>query len=344
MYMSRTTRTIALAAATVLASITMMTNVSAATSIIAGKFDYFWIVDRNIAGGILADSPTFQFDNLQAEYTYDVSTVAAHDIVSFAITAQKNATGSSVSLQHPMLTRASINGVPLSPMEFMGASEFRYTKVAGDTTVKMNIISQSPDFDSANAKAGRFGAVKIVPTITVEHMVAVANSDPVEYTLDTTDAPIAVTPSTAGVTGLRTVFGMRHNGKSVTLPKNVVSSFSDVEWHATSTVAKNTIVKSTKLTGTAKSPHARSATELAPTWCTARNNYCRTLASNKDRAFFSLSASNPRVDTAYAESTNQSTLKLPWATKRVYVSQGITVNSVRAAGTVLTVSAIAITK
>jgi len=343
MYMSRTIRTIALTLATALASASMLTNANAATTVIPGTFEYFWTVDRNIAGGVLTDSAAFQFDTLQSTYSYDVSTVALHDVVTFAITAQKNPSGTDISLPHPMLTAASINGTALSPMDFMGAYEFAYTKADGDTTVKMTIVGQSPAFDTSTAKAGHLGAVKIVPTITVAHMVAVANTDPVEYTVDTTDAPIAVTASTPGVTGLSTVFGMRHNGKTVTLPANVVSSFSDVEWQASSTVAKNTTVKASKMTGTAKAPTAKTATNLALTWCGTANNYCKNVAASKNKGYFSLSASNSN-DSAYADSTNESTVKLPWATKKVYVSQGFTVNSTKTAGTVLTMNAITVTK
>lgn len=343
MYMSRTIRALALTLTGALASLTMMTNANAASTAIPGTFDYFWTVDRNIAGGVLADSTTFQFNTLQANLTYDVSAVAPHDVVTIAITAHKNATGTDIALPHAMLTAASINGTALSPMDFMGASDFQYTKADGDTTIKVTIYSESPDFDTATAKAGRFGAVKIVPTITVQHMVAVPDTDPVEYTVDTTDAPIAVTATTPGVSGLSTVFGMRHNGKSVTLPANVVSSFADVEWKASSTVAKNTTVKSSKLTGTVKTPTGKSATNLALTWCGTSNSFCKNVAASKNKAYFSLGASNSN-DTAYADSSNDSTVKLPWATKKVYVSQGFTVNSNKTAGTVLTMGTITVTK
>lgn len=343
MYMSRTVRAIALASATALASVTMMSNANAAATVIPGTFDYFWTVDRNISGGVLADSSAFQFSTVQATYTYDVSAIAVPDMVTFALTAKKNATGANVDLTTAMLTAVSVNGQPLSMGDLMGARNFEYSKAEGDTTVSVTIYAESSAFNSATAKAGKFGAVKIVPTITVQHLVPIPETDPVDYAEGVLDDPILVSASTPGVTGLSTVFGMRHSGKTVTLPANVVSSFADVEWKASSTIAKNTTVQVSKLTGTAKAPTAKTAANLALTWCGTSNNFCANVAASKNRAYYSLGASNAG-DTAYADSTNSASVKLPWATKKVYASQGFTVNSNKTAGTVLTMNAITVTK
>ncbi len=343
MHLSRSIRAIALAAATVLASTTLMANANASTSVIPGKFDYFWTVDRNISKGILTDSAAFQFSGVKATYKYDVSTIPAHDIATFALTAKKISSGAKIDLSFAMLTAVAVNGHALDIRDFMGARNFHYTKAAGDTRVSVTIVSQSATFNSAAAQAGRFGAVKIVPTITVQHMIPIENSDPVEYMEGALDAPIEVNVSTPGVTGLSTIFQMRHNGKTVKLPSNVVSSSADVEWNASSTIAKSTTVKASKLTGKVKLPSAKSPVKLALTWCSSANNQCKRVAANKNKAYYSLSASN-KSGNAYVDSTNSSTIKLPWATKKVYASQGFVVNSHTVAGTVLTMSSIKVTR
>ncbi len=309
---------------------------------IRGSSQYYWLVERSIASGVLQDSPYFKFDEITATVEYDVSEVAEHDQILFELNSQQTATERTLTPSGSMVTRLVIDGVAEDPMNFMGAPSITYTKVAGAKSVKVTIIQQPKEFSSSDAKKGKFGEVRIIPTLTISHMTQ--NPDnPDEFVLDHADTPIQVDAQTPGVLSLETVFGMHHDGVSVKLPSNVNDAFGEVLWNATTIVARNTVVQMTRLSGTQKTPAAAKESPIKFSWCTPSNKFCKSLAEKANRGYYSLGASNAK-DTQYQDSGSALKLKLKWATRKVYVSQGLLVRSPVSAGTVLTLKKISVTR
>ena len=307
---------------------------------IKGKATYFWEVDRKIDSAILSDTPYFNFYMISTTLAYDVTEIATGDQVAIELSSQKVSTEASLSKDGGMLTSLEINGEKIAPGELMGASDLMYTKVAGDTSVKVTIVQQPKEFSSTAAKQGKFGEVKIVPTITITRMVE-DQQNPGEY-LPQTDTAIEVDGQTDGVSGLETIFTMAHYGTSVTLPANATGAFADVEWQPSGVLAKNTKVTSTKLKISSKAP-GQSVTKNVPvTWCDAKNNFCRSKPANLTKGYFSLSATN-KNESMWLDAKG-TTLKLKFATKKVSLSQGVSLRSGLAKGTVLSMGTITITK
>ena len=310
------------------------------TKVIKGKATYFWTVDRKIDSAVLSDTSYFNFYMISTTLTYDVTEIATGDQVAIELGSQKVSTEASLSKDGGMLTSLEINGEKIAPGEFMGASDLMYTKVAGDTSVKVTIVQQPKEFSSTAAKQGKFGEVKIVPTITISHMVE-DPENPGEY-LPQADPAIEVDGQTEGVSGLVTTFTMAHYGTSVTLPANVTSAFADVEWQPSAQVAKNSHVTSTRLTVTTKAPGQSAVKNVSVTWCDAKNNFCRSKPANLTKGYFSLTATN--ADESMWLDAKGTTLDLKFATKRISLSQGVAIRTGLAKGTVLTMGAITVTK
>jgi hypothetical protein len=240
-----------------------------------------------------------------------------------------------------MVVALEVNGQKVSPMDFYGASKYVHNKAEGDTTVKVKIMQSPSEFESSSAKNGRFGQVRIIPTITVSHRGA-DPENPDDLIVQSTDDPIKVSSTTPGVSGLTTVFEMRHTGKSVKLPAATYSVFSDVEWKASAKIAKNTTITVDRIVMSAKAPSASNFKNLKITWCEFDKDFCKKKPKSTNKGYFSLSATYGN-GSVYDEGKGNS-LKVKFATKNVYFSQGVAVNSVTTAGTVLTMADIRVTR
>ena len=310
------------------------------TNVIKGKATYFWTVDRKIDSAVLSDTSYFNFYSISTTLTYDITEVAEGDQVAISLGSKKVATEAPLSSDGSMLTSLEINGTKIDPEEYIGSFNLVYTKVAGDTSVKVTIVQQPKEFSSAEAKQGKFGEVKIVPTITISHMVEDLEN-PGEY-VPQADPAIEVDGQTEGVSGLVTTFTMAHYGTSVTLPANVTSALADVEWQPSAQVAKNSQVTSTRLTVATKAPGQTAVKNVPVTWCNAKNNFCSSKPANLTKGYFSLTATNAQ-ESMWLDAKG-TTLDLKFATKRISLSQGVALRTGLAKGTVLTMSAITVTK
>ncbi|NBY14830.1 MAG: hypothetical protein EBQ72_00555 [Actinobacteria bacterium] len=307
---------------------------------IKGKATYFWEVDRKIDSAILADTAYFKFYMISTTLTYDVTEIATGDQVAIELGSKKVSTGASLSKNGGMLISLEINGEKIPPGELMGASDLMYTKVAGDTSVKVTIVQQPKEFSSTSAKQGKFGEVRIVPTVTITRMVEDLEN-PGEY-IPQSDATIEVDSQTAGVSGLETIFTVAHYGTSVTLPANATGAFGDVEWQPSGTLAKNTKITATNLKIKRIAPGQSVAKNVPVTWCDSKNNFCRSKPADLTKGYFSLGATNASGSIWLEAKGN--TLKLKFATKKVSLSQGVSVRSGLTQGTVLSMDTITVTK
>ena len=307
---------------------------------IKGKATYFWLVDRQIDSSVLSDSSYFHFDSVSASLTYDVSELLEGDQVVIELSAENVSDESALTLKSSMLTLLAINGVKQSPQEYMGASYLMYSKAAGDTSISATIVGQFKQFESSLGKQGKLGNVRIVPTISVARQIE-DQAHPGEFylALDPLVKPDAQTP---GVSEFSTTFTMSHSGQSVTLPTDTTSAFGDVEWQSSVSVPKNTKLTASKLTVSRKASSGATAKNVAVTWCNNTNSYCRTKPKTLTKGYFSFTASATN-GSMWQEAKGQ-LLTLKSTTKKIYVSQGISVNSALTSGTVLTLGLMAVTK
>jgi len=317
------------------------TSSAQAKTLVPGKYDYFWLIGQNKVDATIADTAYFQFSTISASYTYDISSIAKDDLIAFELGSEKVSSGAKLSESGSMVLALEINGQKVSQMDFYGSSKYVHNKIEGDTTVKVKIMQSPSEFQSSSAKNGRFGQVRIIPRIIVSHR-GVNPENPDDLIVESIEDPIEVSNTTPGVSGLTTVFEMRHTGKSVKLPAATYSVFSDVEWKASAKIAKNTTITVDRIVMSAKAPSANNAKKLKITWCEFDKDFCKKKPKSTNKGYFSMGATYGN-GSVYDEGKGNS-LKVKVATKNVYFSQGVAVNSATTAGTVLTMADIKVTR
>lgn len=271
---------------------------------VAGTESYRYIATLSTGSNSMSDTASLKFDNVTAEFNYDISAVPVGTNVEFALKANSE---KPLTVDNGCCVIGGTDG----NWEQMGASYgggvWSHTKIAGEKIANLRIINTYNEFLDSKYK-GLFGKLTLSTTAKIGDQ-----------------APIEVT--SANSANYKLSFGFKNYGKSFVIPSHLTKLWLETQWSPKAAIAKGTVLNFTD----PKISIFNSKTKKSSNFAFANHGFS-----------FSFTAYNDA--TKYYQERVGNKLTVGQAGATVYMDQGITLPATLPVGSKITTGSFKITK
>ncbi|WP_296648458.1 hypothetical protein [Rhodoluna sp.] len=194
-------------------------NAAQAATPVAGTESYRYVATLSTGSASMNDTGTLKFDNVTAEFNYDISAVPVGTHIEFSLSA----TGTkSLTVDKGCCVIGGIDGTREMLGVSYGGGVWEHTKIAGEQIANLRIINTYNEFLDSKYK-GLLGRLTAATTVKIGDQ-----------------EPVAVTSENS--TNYKISFGFKTYGKSFVVPAHLTKLWLETQWSPKGAIAKGTVL------------------------------------------------------------------------------------------------------